>query len=162
RCSKEQVRRRPKRLLEQDIAFTSCEWDLFEQHAPEMFRKLIGVEYPRFSRFEVNPTGFRCFFLNGPDDRNPSSFCEGNRNWLVRLLDTRDDPNTHVLIRGPQGCGKSTKIMQSIPEIYERDRGVIFFSSPSIAQAQEKVETFARVNQDERFVQFLYLSLTAL
>jgi hypothetical protein len=83
-------------------------------------------------------------------------------DWLVRLLDTRDDPNTHVLIRGPQGCGKSTKIMQKIPEIFERDRGVIFFSSPSIAQAQEKVETFARVNQDERFAPFLYLSLTAL
>jgi hypothetical protein len=242
RCSKEQIRRRPKPLIEQDIAFTSRELDLFEQHAPETFRKLIGVEYPKFSRFEVNQTGFRCFFLNGSDDRNPSSFCEGNRDrivlqgrhafdpngmtigatpnqifnwiasqhrdagdpgsddwitrrykaavhdresltrfldenmiemvaprttgatagWLVRLLDTHDDPNTHVLIRGPQGCGKSTKIMQNIPEIYERDRGVIFFSSPSIAQAQEKVETFARVNQDEQFVPFLYLSLTAL
>src|SRR5436190_13945469 len=234
RCSKEQVRRRTGPLIEQDIAFTSREWDLFEQHAPEMFRKIIGVEYPKFSRSEVNETGFKCFFRNGPDDRTPSSFCEGNRDrialqgerafgaagvtigatpnqifdwivsyhrdpgdlrsddwimrrykatvhdreslarfldetmiemvaprrtstaagWLLKLLDTRDDPNTHVLIRGPQGCGKSTKIMQNIPEIYERDRGVIFFSSPSIAQAEEKAETFARINQDDRFVPY--------
>jgi hypothetical protein len=83
RCSKEQVRRRPKPLIEQDIALTSRELDLFEQHAPEMFRKLIGMEYPRFSRFEVNQTGFKCFFSNGPGDPNPSSFCEGNRDRIV-------------------------------------------------------------------------------
>jgi ABC-type iron transport system FetAB ATPase subunit len=53
--------------------------------------------------------------------------------WMVKLLDTREDPNTHVLIRGPQGCGKSMKVMRIIPMIYERDPGVIFFSSPSIA-----------------------------
>jgi hypothetical protein len=67
-----------------------------------------------------------------------------------------------VLIRGPQGCGKSTKTMTKLPAIYTNDRGVIAFSSPSIAQAEEKIETFERVNQDDRFVPFLYLSLTAL
>src|ERR1700730_3353676 len=53
-------------------------------------------------------------------------------------------------------------MMTKIPTLHKRDPGVIFFSSPSIAQAQEKVETFERVNQDERFVPYLYLSLTAL
>jgi len=52
--------------------------------------------------------------------------------------------------------------MASIPVIYERDPGVIFFSSPSIEQAEEKIETFNRVNRDKRFVPYLYLSLTAL
>ena len=37
----------------------------------------------KFSGFKVNETGFKCFFLNGPDDRNPSSFCEGNRDRIV-------------------------------------------------------------------------------
>lgn len=52
--------------------------------------------------------------------------------------------------------------MAAIPMIYERDPGVIFISSPSIEQASEKLGTFNRVNQDERFVPYLYLSLTAL
>ena len=52
--------------------------------------------------------------------------------------------------------------MRKIPTIYENDPGVIFFSSPSIRQAEEKIETFSRVNEDERFVPYLYLSLTAL
>jgi hypothetical protein len=241
-CGSEQVRRRPKRLIERDIALTSRELELFDQHAPEMFRQMVGAEYPKFVGFEVNETGFKCFFYNSAGDHTPSSFCEGNRDrivlqgrhgfdsegvtigaapnqifdwivsqqrgegdplpddwimrrykaavhdrislasfldenmiemvapratstapgWMVKLLDTREDPNTHVLVRGPQGCGKSTKIMQTIPILYERDRGVIFFSSPSIEQAQEKVETFERVNQDEQFIPYLYLSLTAL
>jgi hypothetical protein len=82
--------------------------------------------------------------------------------WVERLLGRRDRANTHVLIRGPQGCGKSTMMMKKIPMIYESDPGVVFFSSPSIQQAQEKVESFEQVNQDERFVPYLYLSLTAL
>ena len=52
--------------------------------------------------------------------------------------------------------------MAKIPTIYDNDPGVIFFSSPSIKQAEEKIQTFARVNKDERFVPYLYLSLTAL
>jgi hypothetical protein len=52
--------------------------------------------------------------------------------------------------------------MTKIPTIYENDPGVIFFSSPSIQQTEEKIETFQRVNKDERFVAYLYLSLTAL
>jgi hypothetical protein len=82
--------------------------------------------------------------------------------WIEKLLGREDIPNTHVLLRGPQGCGKSTKTMTKIPIIHENHPGVIFFSSPSIQQAEEKIETFERVNKDERFVPFLYLSLTAL
>jgi hypothetical protein len=52
--------------------------------------------------------------------------------------------------------------MTKIPTIYENDPGVIFFSSPSIQQTEEKIESFQRVNKDERFVAYLYLSLTAL
>jgi hypothetical protein len=81
---------------------------------------------------------------------------------LPNPLSSDEELNTHVLICGPQGCGKSTKMMAKIPTIYVNDPGVIYFSSPSIDQAEEKIETFRRVNQDERFVPYLYLSLTAL
>jgi len=52
--------------------------------------------------------------------------------------------------------------MRHIPIIYDNDPGVIFFSSPSIKQAEEKMKTFEQVNKDERFAPYLYLSLTAL
>ena len=223
-CRGEQVRRRPKPVIEQDFSASSRELELFEQQAPAMFRQIIGAEYPKFAGFEVNKTGFKCFFYNGSGDSNPSSFCEGNRSrillqgrhdfdadgvmlaatpnqifdWMVSQHRVAGDPpsddwimrryraavhdrasltafmndhlgdvvgpedHTHVLIRGPQGCGKSTITMTKLPAIYDRDPGVIFFSSPSIAQAQEKIETFERVKQDQRFVAFQYLSLTAL
>src|SRR5262249_39765553 len=45
---------------------------------------------------------------------------------------------------------------------YENDPGVIFFSLPSMKQAEEKIETFQHVYKDEKFVPYLYLSLTAL
>jgi len=232
----------------------SREQELFARHAPAIFEQIIGAtpqarhtaspgaQYPKFAHFEVDETGFKCRFYNRPGDKNPSSFCEGNRsrillqgqhhfdsdgiplgttpnhifNWIVsqnrgagdlppddwimrrykaavhdrtslaqfiddhivemiappapsvrpawieKLLGREDIPNTHVLIRGPQGCGKSTKTMTKIPTIYDNDPGVIFFSSPSIQQAEEKIETFKHVNKDERFVPYLYLSVTAL
>jgi hypothetical protein len=260
-CRDERVRR-PKAFVELDFAVTSREMELFDQHAPAVFRQIIGAEYPKFAGVEVNETGFKCFFYNGPGDRHPSSLCEGNRsrillqgrhdgtsdgfplgttpnqvfdwiisqqsaqsesltdkhepspdNWITRrykatvhdrdlLAQFIDDymiemvappatsarrgetdalsranatpawpeempgtialSDTHVLIRGPQGCGKSTKMMRHLPTIYGNDPGVTFFSSPSIRQAEEKIETFGRVNGDERFVPYLYLSLTAL
>ena len=52
--------------------------------------------------------------------------------------------------------------MTKIPTIYDNDPDVIFFSSPSIRQAEEKIETFNRVNKDIRFIPYFYLSLTAL
>jgi len=240
-CGKEPARRKPKSFIEIDFALKGRELDLFEQHAPEIFQRIIGTAYPKWAGFEVNEKGFRCCFHNGPDDTKPSSFCEGNRDrivlqgrhgfesegvlleatpnqvfdwivarygddhdppdnwlmrryraavhdrgslarflddhivdvvtplvtsatpaWMARSMGRRDRSNTHVWIRGPQGCGKSTKTMAAIPMIYERDPGVIFISSPSIEQASEKLGTFNRVNQDERFVPYLYLSLTAL
>jgi hypothetical protein len=82
--------------------------------------------------------------------------------WILKLFGGIGNPVTRVLIRGPQGCGKSTTVMEKIPTIYQNDPGVIFFSSPSIEQAEEKIETFKGVNKDARFVPFLYLSLTAL
>ena len=240
-CRHEHVRRR-KTLIEPEINVTSREQKLFAQHAPAVFRQLIGSEYPKFADVEVNEYGFKCYFYNGPGDNNPSTFCEGNRSrillqgrhdckadgiplgttpnqifdwivsrdrtegdaapddwimrrykavvhdrdslgrfideymvemiappaaepiprWIENLVGRDDIPNTHVLMRGPQGCGKSTKTMTKIPTIYENDPGVIFFSSPSIQQAKEKIEAFERVNKDERFVPYLYLSLTAL
>jgi hypothetical protein len=253
-CRHEHVRRR-KVLCKQDFSVTSREIELFDQYAPEMFRQIIGSDYPKFAGSEIDETGFRCHFYNGPDDRNPSSFCEGNRSrillqgrhdfatdgvplgttpnqvfdwivsqhgppgqtggstatrgvesnapaddwimrrykaavndraslakfiddhiveiiapathnvapaWIEKLFGPIGHRNSHVLIRGPQGCGKSTKMMEKIPNIYENDPGVILFSSPSIRQAEEKIETFQRVNKDERFVPYLYLSLTAL
>ena len=244
----------PQAFIELEFNVTSREQELFGRHAPAIFEQIIGAtpqarhtaspgaQYPKFAGFQVNETGFRCYFYNGPGDKNPSSFCEGNRSrillqgrhdfdsdgiplgttpnqifdwivsqnrvegdappddwimrrykaavhdraslaqfiddhivemiappapsvrpaWIEKLLGREDIPNTHVLIRGPQGCGKSTKTMTKIPTIYENDPGVIFFSSPSIQQAEEKIETFERVNKDERFVPYLYLSLTAL
>jgi hypothetical protein len=232
----EQVRRRRRIFIEQDFAVSSGELELFDQHAAMMWRQIIGAapgalhtaspgaEYPRYAHFEVNKTGFKCFFYNGPGDRSPSSFCEGNRSrislqgkhdfgsdgiilsatpnqifgWIVSAHRVDGDPlpddwimrsykavvndrssltafmedrlggvvgsetHTHVLIRGPQGCGKSTITMTKLPAIYDRDPGVIFIASPSIAQAEEKIATFERVNQDGRFVAYPYLSLTAL
>jgi hypothetical protein len=230
----EQVRRRRKPFFEQDFTVSSGELELFEEHAVAMFRKIIGTEYPRYAHYEVNETGFKCFFHNGPDDRVPSSFCEGNRSrislqgsrfarpfpeggghhgfasdgvvlaatpnqifdWIVSNNRASGDPpaedwimrrykaavhdraslttflddhlgdivgsHSRVLICGPQGCGKSTETMKKLPAIYTDDPGVIAFSSPSIAQAEEKIQTFERVNEDNRFVPFLYLSLTAL
>jgi hypothetical protein len=76
-CASEQLRRRPKRLIEQDFALTTREQELFERHAPEMFSRIIGADYPKFAGFEVNEAGFKCFFSNGPADHNPSSFCKG-------------------------------------------------------------------------------------
>jgi hypothetical protein len=253
-CRHEHVRRR-KALVEQDFRITSREIELFDHYAPAMFRQIIGSEYPKFARSDVNETGVQCYFFNGPGDNHPSSFCEGNRSrillqgrhdfaadgvplgttpnqvfdwivsqhgppgqtggsaathgaednapaddwamrrykaavhdrallakfiddhiveivaparnratspWFGKLFGPVGHSNSHVLLRGPQGCGKSTKMMEKIPAIYENDPGVIFFSSPSIQQAEEKMETFTRVNKDKRFVPYLYLSLTAL
>jgi hypothetical protein len=87
----------------------------------------------------------------------------GHTSRLIEDLCGREaDQNTHVVIRGPQGCGKSRTIMSKILEIYQRDPGVILISSPSIFQAEEKIETFRQLNSDERFIPYLYLSLTAL
>jgi hypothetical protein len=244
-CRDEHMRRR-KTFIERDFDATSREQELFGQQAPAVFSQIIGSEYPKFAGFEVNETGLRCRFYNGPGDNNPSSFCEGNRSrillqgqhdfasdgiplsttpnqvfdwivsqhrgslsdqsdlspgdwiirrskaavhdraslarfiedhmvemvappaasvtpaWIEKLVGRVGNSNTHVLIRGPQGCGKSTKMMVKIPAIYENDPGVIVFSSPSIQQAEEKIETFERMNKDERFAPYLYLSLTAL
>lgn len=223
-CRDEGIRRRPKSFIECDLQVSSHKLTLFEEHAPAMFRQIIGSDYPNFAGFEVTGSGFKSFFFNGPDDHRPSSFCEGNRSrivlqgnhnlgsdgitlsatpnqifdwiisqhrvvsdrsaddWIMRhykavvrdrasltaFLDEHLDnivgpeASTHVVIRGPQGCGKSTKTITKLPAIYDRDPGVIAFSSPSIAQAEEKIDTFRRVNCDERFIPYLYLSLTAL
>lgn len=82
--------------------------------------------------------------------------------WVENLIGRDEGQHTHVAIRGPQGCGKSTITMRKLPAIYENDPGVIYFSSPSIAQAEEKISSFERVNQDKQFIPYLYLSLTAL
>jgi hypothetical protein len=232
----------PQPVIELEFNVTSGEQELFALHAPAIFEQIIGSQYPKFAGFQVNETGVRCHFYNGPGDKNPSSFCEGNRSrillqgqhhfdsdgiplgttpnqifdwivshnrvegdappddwimrrykaavhdraslaqfiddrivemiappapsvrpaWIETLMGRDDIPNTHVLIRGPQGCGKSTKTTTKMPMIYENRPGVIFFSSPSIQQADEKIETFERVNKDERFVPYLYLSVAAL
>ena len=68
--------------------------------------------------------------------------------WFLKLSGEFGNPNTHVLIRGPQGCGKSTKVMAKMPAIYDDNPGVIFFSSPSIKQAEEK--NFRRVVRTSR------------
>jgi len=211
--------------------------ELFDQYAPEMFRQIIGAEYPKFAGSEVNKTGFKCYFYNGPGDNNPSSFCAGNRSrillqgrrgvslqsvgsadkhdfdpdgvplsttpnqvfdwivshhriegdappddWIMRrykaVVHDRasltafmndhlgdvvgSETHTHVLIRGPQGCGKSTITITKLPVIHDRDPGVIFFSSPSLAQAQEKIETFGWLNPEGKFLAYPYLSVTAL
>ena len=220
-CRDEKIRRRPKAIIEQDFQVSSAELALFDQHAEAVFRRIIGADYPRFARFEITASGVKCFFSNGPGDRNPSSFCDGNRSrivlhgrhgfgtdgvtlsatpnqifdWIVAQHRAEGDPSpddwimrrykavvrdraslsaflddhlgdivgselhSHVWICGPQGCGKSTKTMAILPAIYDRDPGVIAFASPSIAQAEEKIETFHRVNHDDRFVAYLYLSL---
>ena len=255
-CRHEPVRRR-KTFIEREFDITSRESGVFGQHAPVIFRQIIGAasqarhtaspgaDYPKFAYFEENENGLKCYFYNGPGDNNPSSFCEGNRSrillqgrhdfdsdgiplsttpnqifdwivsqhpddtskgdlppddwilrryraavhdraslaqfiddhmvemiappatkatpvWIEKLLGRSANPNTHVLIRGPQGCGKSTKTMTKIPTIYESDPGVIFFSSPSIQQGEDKIQTFERMNKVESFVPYLYLSLTAL
>src|SRR5258708_14649097 len=82
-CSAEQVRRRPKTFIQPDFTIKSAELDLFERHAPAMFRQIIGAEYPKFAGFETNQRGFRCYFHNGPDDQKPSSFCEGDRSRIM-------------------------------------------------------------------------------
>lgn len=222
-CRGEPVRRQRRPFIEPVFAVSAHELALFEEHAEAMFRQIVGREYPRYAHFEVNETGFKCFFYNGPDDQKPSSFCAGNRtrislqgkhaypdgvalsatpnqifewivlqhgvvggspadDWVMRrykavvhdrasltafleahLADVvGSETHTHVLIRGPQGCGKSTITMTKLPAIHENDPGTIFLASPSIAQAEEKIETFERANDDTRSVAFPYLSLTAL
>lgn len=232
--------RRRKSSSASAIPISSGELGVFEQHAPEVFQRLISSDYPKFARAEISSTGIRCYFWNSETDRNPSSFCDGDRDrvllqgrhgfdsdgvplgatpneifswiitrqapagrqhqdwinrqyratvhdrqslanfldehlvgiiapprsnprpaWMEALLG-REIQDTHSIIRGPQGCGKSTKVLSNISKIYENDAGVIFFSSPSLAQAEEKIDTFQRVNLDAQFIPFLYLSLTAL
>ena len=82
-CRDEWVRRR-KSFIEQDFTVTSREVELFEQHAPAIFCQIIGAalqahhpawpgdEYPKFASFEVNETGFKCYFFNGLADANPA------------------------------------------------------------------------------------------
>jgi hypothetical protein len=228
-CRKEQVRRR-KPVIELEFNVTSGEQELFARHAPAIFEQIIGAtpqarhtaspgaQYPKFAGFQVNETGFRCHFYNGPGDKNPSSFCEGNRSrillqgrhnfdsdgiplgttpnqifdwivsqnrvegdlppddwitrrykaavhdrasliqfiddhivemiappvesvrpaWIEKLMGRDDIPNTHVLIRGPQGCGKSTKTMTKIPIIHETHPGVIFFRHRRFSRPRKK------------------------
>src|SRR5262249_2364340 len=100
-CRHQHVRRR-KTVMKPVFNLTSRAMQLFEEHAPAIFRQIIaasslrsptegrphpsggspqgsasGSEYPKFAGFEVNEAGFRCRFYNGPGDKNPSSFCEG-------------------------------------------------------------------------------------
>src|SRR5205807_7939499 len=71
-----------------------------------------------------------------------------DRASLIAFLDDHLEdiigPEVHsrVLVRGPQGCGKSTQTITKLPAVYDRDPGVIAFSSPSIAQAEEQIDTF--------------------
>ena len=81
-CRHENIRRR-KTLIKPEFDVTSHEIDSFGQHAPAIFHQIIGSEYPKFAGFEVNEAGFRCRFYNGPNDNNPSSFCEGNRSRIL-------------------------------------------------------------------------------
>src|SRR6516225_2465340 len=39
--------------------------------------------------------------------------------WILKLFGGIGNPNSRVLIRGPQGCGKSTTVMRHIPIIYD-------------------------------------------
>jgi hypothetical protein len=99
-CRHEPVRRR-KTFIEREFDISSRESSLFGQHAPEIFRQIIGgtlqarhtaspgADYPKFADFEENENGIKCFFYNGPGDNNPSSFCEGNRSRI--LLQGRHD-----------------------------------------------------------------------
>jgi hypothetical protein len=82
-CRPEYVRRRKRAFIELEIAVTAREEELFRKHALTIFRQIIGNEYPKFAGFEVNEAGFRCRFYNGPNDNNPSSFCEGNRSRIL-------------------------------------------------------------------------------
>jgi hypothetical protein len=69
-------RNAPKRRPTPEIKHTSDiapdQLPLFEQC--ERFRRVIGHEYPRFARYEINSNGFKCYFLNNQDDENPTSF----------------------------------------------------------------------------------------
>lgn len=79
-CRPEQVRRRRRTFIEPDFVVSSSELQLFEEQAGAAFRQIVGAEYPKFDHYEATNTGFKCYFFNGPNDRNPSSFCEGNRS----------------------------------------------------------------------------------
>ena len=84
-CRDERVRRRRTTFIEQDFAVSSREQELFDQHAPAIFRQIIGAEYPKFASFEVNETGFKCYFFNEPSVVSRAKIHNSLPPWLGRF-----------------------------------------------------------------------------
>jgi hypothetical protein len=67
-----------------------------------------------------------------------------------------------VLILGPEGCGKSSAVMTTIHRLVVETGGPIFISSPSYAQAGEKMREFAAIWWGTDYVPYEFVSLTEL
>jgi hypothetical protein len=67
-----------------------------------------------------------------------------------------------LLILGPEGCGKSLAVMGQIHQLIADTGGPVFISSPSYAQAAEKMREFTATFWGTPYVAFEYLSLTEL
>jgi hypothetical protein len=84
------------------------------------------------------------------------------RRFLADHVGTAMRAADLVLILGPEGCGKSSAVMSRIPEFTSDDDLPVFISSPSYAQAAEKLREFTRTCGHTSYVAFEYVSLTEL
>ena len=84
------------------------------------------------------------------------------RRFLTDHIGTAMRAADLVLILGPEGCGKSSAVMGQIHQLVSDTGGPVFISSPSYAQAAEKMRGFTTAFRGTSYVAFEYLSLTEL
>lgn len=87
---------------------------------------------------------------------------DGYRHFLSEHIGSAMKAAELVLILGPEGCGKSSAVMEQIPRLIAETEGTVFVSSPSYAQAAEKMKEFSERFWGTDYVSFEYLSLTEL
>jgi hypothetical protein len=104
--------------------------------------------------------------------------CDSYRQFLADHMAEAMSAARLVMILGPEGCGKSHAVMKNLAHIagqgelagvsgiFEKIGGetdeFVFISSPSYAQADEKVRDFMIMHPNGPYVPFEYLSITEL
>jgi hypothetical protein len=87
---------------------------------------------------------------------------ESYRRFLADHVGSAMSAADLVLILGPEGCGKSSAVMGTIHRLVAETGGPVFISSPSYAQAGEKMREFAAIYWGTDYVPFEFVSLTEL
>ena len=88
--------------------------------------------------------------------------CGTYRRFLSEHIVAAISAAALVLILGPEGCGKTSAVMANIDRLADDPSEPIFISSPSYAQAAEKISDFLAMYPDGRYVPFEYFSLSEL